>query len=136
MIRRRSQLARGWRAVPVACALAVLAAPAAGQTIAITGGTVHPVSGAPIENGTVLIRDGKIAAVGVDVTIPADAQRVDATGKVVTPGLINSSTQLGLVEISQEGSTRDVRAAGGDGIAAAYRAGAIRCHGWSAGGAR
>lgn len=122
MIRRRSQLARVWRAVPVACALAVLAAPAAGQTIAITGGTVHPVSGAPIENGTVLIRDGKIAAVGVDVTIPADAQRVDATGKVVTPGLINSSTQLGLVEISQEGSTRDVRAAGGDGIAAAFRA--------------
>ena len=110
------------RRLALAAAAAMLAAPASAQTIAITGGRVHPVSSAPIENGTVLIRDGRIVAVGADVAIPADAQRVDATGKVVTPGLINSSTQLGLVEIAQEPSTRDVRAAGGDGIAAAFRA--------------
>ena len=77
------------------------------QTIAITGGKVYPVSGAPIENGTVLMRDGKIVSVGANVTIPSDATRIDATGKWVTPGLVNSATTIGLVEISQENPTRD-----------------------------
>ena len=92
------------------------------QTIAITGGTVYPVSGAPIQHGTVLIRDGKIVAVGADVAVPADAQRVDATGKVVTPGLIDAATQLGLVEIGGEPNTRDANARGTDGVAASFRA--------------
>src|SRR5690348_17820373 len=70
------------------------------QTIAITGGTVYPVSGPKIEHGTVLIRDGKIAAVGATVTIPADATKIDATGKWVTPGLIDGAGQMGLTEIS------------------------------------
>ena len=68
----------------------------AAQSIAITGGTVFPVSGPKIERGTVLIRDGKIMAVGANVTIPADAQRVDATGKWVTPGLIHAASRAGL----------------------------------------
>jgi imidazolonepropionase-like amidohydrolase len=66
------------------------------QVIAITGGTVYPVSAPRIPNGTVLIRDGKIAAVGADVAIPADAIRVDATGKWVTPGLIHANANAGL----------------------------------------
>ena len=90
------------------------------QTIAITGGRVFPVSGAPIDNGTVLIRDGSIVAVGASVTIPADAQRIDATGKWVTPGFVNASTQLGVVEIGAIADTRDVNARGRDGIAAAF----------------
>jgi imidazolonepropionase-like amidohydrolase len=65
------------------------------QTIAITGGTVYPVSGPRIERGTVLIQNGRITAVGVNVTIPADAQRVDATGKWVTPGLIFAGSDAG-----------------------------------------
>ena len=103
------------------CAL-VLASVSAldGQTVAITGGKVYPVSGAPIDNGTVLIRDGRIVQVGANVAIPADARRIDATGKWVTPGLINSATQLGLVEVSQEQPTRDVSARGKDAIAAAF----------------
>lgn len=91
------------------------------QTVAITGGTVYPVSGAPIQNGTVLIRDGKIVAVGSDVAVPSGAVRVDATGKIVTPGFINAGTQLGLVEIGGEPSTRDANARGTDGIAASFR---------------
>ena len=90
------------------------------QTIAIVGGKVYPVSDAPIENGTVLIRDGKIVSVGANVAVPSDAQRIDATGKWVTPGLINSSTQLGLVEIGQVQSTRDDAAKGKNNIAAAF----------------
>jgi len=104
------------------CATLFTAATAASaQTVAITGGTVYTVSGAPIQNGTVLIRDGKIVAVGASVTVPSDAQRIDATGKIVTPGFIDASTQLGLVEISAEPSTRDQNARGTDGVAAAFR---------------
>jgi imidazolonepropionase-like amidohydrolase len=90
------------------------------QTIAITGGKVYPVSSAPIENGTVLLRDGKIVAVGTNVSIPSGAQRIDATGKWVTPGFINSSTELGLVEVGQIQQTHDDAARGKDFIAAAF----------------
>ena len=91
------------------------------QTIAISGGKVYPVSGPPLERGTVLIRDGRIAAVGVDVAIPAGAQRIDATGKVVTPGFINGATLVGLDEIGSISSTRESVARGRDRIAAAFR---------------
>ena len=90
------------------------------QSVAIVGGTVYPVSGPPIERGTVLIRDGKIVAVGTDVTVPADVQRVDATGRIVTPGLINAATQIGIVEIGAVAVTREARPRGREGIAAAY----------------
>jgi imidazolonepropionase-like amidohydrolase len=89
------------RALAVCLTLALAGATAgAAQTIAITGGKVYPVSGPPIDGGTVVIRDGKIAAVGATVAVPAGAQVVDATGKWVTPGLFDSNSQLGLVEIS------------------------------------
>ena len=103
-----------------ALAFALLAGGASAQTIAITGGKVFPVSGPPIENGTVVITNGRITAVGANVTIPSDAQRIDATGKWVTPGLINSATQLGVVEIGAVSDTRDERAQGKDNIAAAF----------------
>ncbi|MBA2688968.1 MAG: amidohydrolase family protein [Gemmatimonadaceae bacterium] len=91
------------------------------QTIAITGGKVFPVSGAPIENGTVLISGGKIVAVGANVTVPSGAQRIDATGKWVTPGLVNGNTQLGLSEVGAVQGTNDASARGRDEIAAAFR---------------
>ena len=100
--------------------LGVPAPAARAQTVAITGGKIYPVSGPVIERGTVLMRDGKIVAVGADVAIPADAQRIDATGKIVTPGLVNAATQLGLVEISAVRETREMSARGRDGIAAAF----------------
>jgi imidazolonepropionase-like amidohydrolase len=77
------------------------------QTVAITGGTVYPVSGPRIENGTVLIRDGKILAVGRDVPVPANATRVDASGKWVTPGLFHAATALGLIEVSAVDATTE-----------------------------
>lgn len=91
------------------------------QSVAITGGRVFPVSGAPIDNGTVLIQDGRITAVGANLPIPAGAERIDATGKWVTPGLINPATQLGLVEVGQVAETRDASARGrGDAINASF----------------
>ncbi len=77
------------------------------QTIAITGGTVYPVSGPKLEHATVLIQNGRIAAVGTNVTIPADATRIDAAGKWVTPGFVDGGTQMGLVEIGAVPGTRE-----------------------------
>ena len=103
--------------------LALLAAPGAlpGQSLAITGGKVYPVSGPPLENATVLIRNGRIAAVGSNVAIPADAQRIDASGKWVTPGLVNAATVLGLLEVQFSGGYQDNGAKGDKGIAASFR---------------
>jgi imidazolonepropionase-like amidohydrolase len=77
------------------------------RPIALVGGTVHPVSGPAIENATLLFQDGKIVAVGRDVAVPADAERVDIAGKHVYPGLIDANTQLGLVEIPSVRGSRD-----------------------------
>ncbi len=89
------------------------------QTIAITGGTVYPVSGPRMENATVLIRDGRITAVGPAVTVPGEATRIDARGKWVTPGLIDGGTQLGLTEISAVNATNEGALRGSD-VAAAF----------------
>ena len=89
------------------------------QTIAITGGTVYPVAGPKLEHATVLIQNGRIAAVGMAVAIPAGATRIDATGKWVTPGLIDGSGQMGLVEIGAVGGTREAFYRG-DSVAAAF----------------
>src|SRR5205809_1091305 len=89
------------------------------QTIAITGGTVYPVSGPKLANASVLIRDGRIVAVGTNVPIPPDATRIDAAGKWITPGLIDGAGQIGLVEISAVPGTRDASVQG-DTIAASF----------------
>ncbi|HJP58937.1 MAG TPA: hypothetical protein VJ865_03035, partial [Gemmatimonadaceae bacterium] len=106
--------------VALAFALFVAAGGASAQTVAIVGGKVYPVSGPPIENGTVVITNGKITAVGTNVSVPAGAQRIDATGKTVTPGFVNSSTQLGVQEIGFGGPPVDASARGKDNIAAAF----------------
>jgi imidazolonepropionase-like amidohydrolase len=80
---------------------AAVASPATGQgVIAIEGGTVHTMTGPALEAATVLVRDGRIVAVGVDVEIPVGARRIDARGQHVTPGFIESGTQIGLVEVN------------------------------------
>ena len=89
------------------------------QTIAITGGTAYPVSGPKIENATVLIRDGKIAAVGANVAVPAGATRIDASGKWVTPGLIDGAGQMGLREIGAVQNTNEATLRGNE-VAAAF----------------
>ncbi|HEY2067057.1 MAG TPA: amidohydrolase family protein [Gemmatimonadaceae bacterium] len=109
------------RSISVAVLVAVLAPALPAQTIAIVGAKIYPVSGPAIERGTVLMRDGRIVSVGADVAVPADAQRIDATGKIVTPGLVNAATQLGVVEIGAVGATREATARGREGIAAAFQ---------------
>jgi imidazolonepropionase-like amidohydrolase len=101
--------------------LLAFASSAAAQTVAITGGKVYPVSGPPIDNATVLIVNGRIAAVGTSVTIPAAARRIDAAGKWVTPGFINTATNLGVAEISLSAGQVDNSARGDKAVAASFR---------------
>ena len=68
---------------------------------AIRNARIVTVSGADIENGTVVIRDGKIEAVGTAVNVPAGAQSIDGRGLSVYPGMIDAGTNMGLVEIPQ-----------------------------------
>jgi imidazolonepropionase-like amidohydrolase len=79
--------------------LEVLRVRSSGAAIAIVNAQILPVSGPAIDRGTVVIRDGKIAAVGANVTVPAGARVIDGAGKIVTPGLIDSAIQTGIVEI-------------------------------------
>ncbi len=74
------------------------------DTFLIRGATVHPVASAPIENGFVLVRDGKIAGVGRTFTPPKGMRVIEGKGLHVYPGMIDSGTQMGLSEI---GSTRE-----------------------------
>jgi len=99
----------------------LVGSPAAGlaQDLAVTGGTVHTVSGDVLEGATVLIRDGRIAAVGHDVDVPAGTPILDATGRVLTPGLFDATTSLGLVEVGMVSSTVDFRLQG-DAVQAAF----------------
>ena len=102
--------------------LAILLATAAGgQTIALTGAKVYPVSQPPIENATVLIVNGTIAAVGAAVAIPAGARTIDARGTWITPGLIDPVTTLGVVEIGAVQQSNDAAAKGEKSVAAAFR---------------
>jgi imidazolonepropionase-like amidohydrolase len=68
---------------------------------AIRNARIVTVSGPDIENGTVVIRDGKIEAVGATVNIPAGAQTIDGRGLSVYPGMIDAGTNMGLVEVPQ-----------------------------------
>lgn len=89
--------AAGAMALALIITLPVLAG-AQQNDYAITGGTVVTVSGRLIPNGTVLIQDGFITAVGANVTIPSGVERIDASGMYVYPGLIDAGTGLGLQE--------------------------------------
>ncbi|MGH9458171.1 MAG: amidohydrolase family protein [Thermoanaerobaculia bacterium] len=103
--------------VVMLCGLAALAS---AETVAITGATIHTMGPqGTIENGTVVIEGNQIAAVGRDVAIPAGARRIDARGRIVTPGLFNSLTRLGVVEVSSVSGTSD-QSVEGDRITAAF----------------
>ncbi|HTO72980.1 MAG TPA: amidohydrolase family protein, partial [Gemmatimonadales bacterium] len=111
--RTEGPLDRRTGALALAVALTLsTAAPLKAQTIAITGGTVYPVSGPKIEGGTVIIQDGKITAVGTNLQAPAGAKIIDARGKWVTPGLIHAGTALGLTQVGSVDATNEGSHAG------------------------
>ncbi len=95
-----SRAVRSFR-TPALLALALAsAAPARAEVLALTGGTVHPVTGPAIPNGTVVVDGGRITAVGAGVSVPSGARVVDCSGRHVYPGFVHANTMLGLQEIS------------------------------------
>lgn len=90
----------------------LLGGAAGAETIAIVHGRIHSIaSTGVIEDGTILIQDDRIVAVGRDVAVPRDALVFDADGAPVTPGLFSAWSQLGLVEVETVPSTQDQTAA-------------------------
>ncbi|MGQ0714381.1 MAG: amidohydrolase family protein [Gemmatimonadaceae bacterium] len=107
----------GWRdcgfiAVMAATPTALLAQDVAQPAVAIRNATIIPVSGPRITNGTVVLRNGRIEAVGASVAVPGDARVIDATGLFVYPGMIDAGTQLGLTEIGSVPGGEDTQEVG------------------------
>ena len=95
----------------VAALLLLTTAPVAAQTIAIVNGTVATGDGsAPIQGGTVVLRNGKVVSAGAGGAVPADAQVIDANGKWVTPGIVAGFSSLGLAGVSGAEGANDTRA--------------------------
>jgi imidazolonepropionase-like amidohydrolase len=105
------------RFVTVVAAVCLISLGASAQSqppsvIALTHAKIFTLAGAPIEDGTLLIRDGKIAAVGANVEVPAGAQVIEAKGLQIYPGLFDPITQMGMSEISAVNATVDTTETG------------------------
>ncbi|MDQ3079220.1 MAG: amidohydrolase family protein [Pseudomonadota bacterium] len=84
----------------IGMALALMAAPALAQTVAVTNVTLALGDGSdPVANGTVVMRDGRIVAAGQGISIPSNAERIDGGGKWAAPGMFSSLSRLGLTEL-------------------------------------
>lgn len=95
------------RALTSLIALAI-AMPAAAQTLAVTHAEAWTMESAePVRDATIVIEGGTIVSVTAGGAVPQGASVIDARGKPVTPGLVSGATQIGLVEVSGSGDTRD-----------------------------
>ena len=79
--------------------------PAPGASILIRGATILTVTKGAIPNGSILIRDGKIAAVGASLQAPRGADVIDATGKFVSPGIIDAHVHIAADSINEGATT-------------------------------
>ena len=99
--------------IALAMGAASLTLPAVAQDFAITNATVATGDGSePIENGTVVVRGGRVVAAGAGVAVPAGVQTIDGQGRWVTPGLFSAVTDLGLWDVSAVGESNDTEADG------------------------
>ncbi len=96
----------------VLCFSVVAGAQQAPAVYAITHTKIFTLAGSPIDDGILVIRDGKIAAVGTNVDVPAGAQVIDGKGLQVYPGLFDPVTQMGLSEIAAVSATVDTTETG------------------------
>lgn len=99
----------------------VLSALLLSSSWAVENVTVHIGNGTVLEGATVLVNKGKITSVGQNVKIGKKATRIDGTGKILTPGFIETNSQIGLIEVSAVPSTNDYSLSGTT-FAAGFRA--------------
>src|SRR3954451_20628991 len=92
----------------VLSSLLLLSVAVSAETVAIVNGRVFPISGPPIDRATVVITDGRITAVGSNVSVPKGARKIDASGLSVYPGWVDGWTRVGLSEISSVSGSVDV----------------------------
>jgi len=94
------------------CALGVTLAfaqsPPSDRGVLLRGGTVHTLSGPVIENGSVLVHNGKIIGVGKNLSAPEGFQVIDIPGQQVYPGMIDAASRLGLETKSDEEDAREI----------------------------
>src|SRR5688572_20424809 len=90
----------------------VYPAPKQTGTTVISNATIHTGTGETIENGSIVLTDGKIVSVGKNVSVPAGATTINAKGKHVYPGLILPISNLGLIEVSAVRATNDLQEIG------------------------
>ncbi len=88
-------------------AVSFLSAQTSSRHYALVNARLQTVTNGTIERGTLVMRDGYIVALGTDVPVPSDAERIDCSGMTVYPGLIDAGTELGLIEIGSIPETRD-----------------------------
>ena len=79
-----------------------------GWVLAIENGKIFTMADGIIEDGVIIVENNRIAEVGRDIEIPSGAEIIDASGRIITPGLIDAYTHLGLVEVSETASTVDI----------------------------
>jgi len=102
-----------WAMVPTTLGAQVrMTVPPQSEPVALTGATIHTVTSGVIENGTILLENGLITAIGADVDIPPGTRVVDATGKHIYPGLIDAFSTVGIAEIGAVGVSNDINELG------------------------
>ncbi|HEY5921676.1 MAG TPA: amidohydrolase family protein [Kofleriaceae bacterium] len=95
--------------VALVVSVVAFASVAHAQPVAIVGAKIHIKPGQVIENGTLVIERGRITAVGAGARVPGNAKTIDGTGKVVTAGLVDGFSGVGLVGIDLEPQVVDGR---------------------------
>ncbi len=92
----------------VGVAAAGIASAADDNSFFLRGATIHTMAGKNIENGSILVRNGKIVGVGQNLAVPKDVKVIEGKGMQVYPGMIDSGTTVGLSEISAVAESNDV----------------------------
>ena len=84
------------------------------RSFVLVGGTLHPVSSPPVEDGVLIVRSGRITAIGPSsqISVPDDVTRLDVTGKHIYPGMIDPLTNLGIYQFGAVGQATDVSETG------------------------